>query len=44
MFDERRISSVSVPNAGYVPRLPREAVLDLASSTSPAEPDGTSVS
>lgn len=29
MFDERRISSVNVPNTGYVPNLPQGAVLEI---------------
>lgn len=29
MFDGRRISSVNVPNTGYVPNLPRGAVLEI---------------
>lgn len=29
MFDERRISSVNVPNTGYVPNLPLGAVLEI---------------
>jgi alpha-galactosidase len=29
MYDGRRISSVNVPNTGYVPNLPRGAVLEI---------------